>query len=184
MPTTEGQLEDLLFEDLGPADVRDLFALCPGCVYWELPEEFEKSPPRAETMRLKRQWIADHVPGQLLGKVARRGGEAVGFIQVGPPDLYPQQLNYAAGPASPDALLVTCLFVKPAFRGRGLARRLLSLAEAAAREGGFAAIETFPRKESDNNPSGPIELYVKADFEILRDDVEFPLVRKLVQPSG
>jgi ribosomal protein S18 acetylase RimI-like enzyme len=175
---------EIRFFDLTPADVPELFTLCPGCVYWELPEEFEKSPPRAETMRLKRQWIADHASGHVLGKVARRGGEAVGFIQVGPPDLYPQQLNYAAGPASPDALLVTCLFVKPAFRGRGLARRLLSLAEAAAREGGFAAIETFPRKESDNNPSGPIELYVKADFEILRDDVEFPLVRKLVQPSG
>jgi len=183
MTAPSASAEPLQLSNLSPADVPDLFALCPGCVYWELPEEFEKSPPRAETMRLKREWIADHASSRVVGKVARKDGEVVGFVQFGPPALYPQQLNYAAGPASPDALLVTCLFVRPSFRGRGLARSLLSLAEAAAREGGFAAIETFPRKESDNNPSGPIELYVKAGFEILRDDIDFPLVRKLAPAS-
>ena len=45
------------------------------------------------------------------------------------------------------------------------------------RERGFKAIETFARKSSENNPSGPLELYLKNNFEIENDKDDFPLVR-------
>jgi len=44
------------------------------------------------------------------------------------------------------------------------------------RERGFKAIETFARKGSENNPSGPLELYLKNNFEIENDKDDFPLV--------
>jgi GNAT superfamily N-acetyltransferase len=176
----EGRLE---FLDLGPQHTSDIFTLCPGCIYWELPEQFDKRPPRDEMRALKEQWLAIHSTSQVLGKVARAGRGVRGFIQFGPPELYPQRLGYRSGPVSADAMLITCLFVARRYRGLGIARRLLSLAEqTAAQHYGYAALEALVRKGSANNPSGPIELYLECGFEIFRDHDEFPLVRKVLQP--
>ena len=173
------QLEkQLRFCNLCPGDVPDIFSLCSGCVYWELPEEFARGLSSQEMQLMKEGWLAIHVTNSVLGKVARKGNELVGFIQFGPPELYPQRLSYRAGPISKDAMLITCLFVRSECRGKGLARQLLSLAIDAARQEGYFATETFARRGSANNPSGPIELYLDCGFEVVRDDEEFPLVRK------
>ncbi len=42
---------------------------------------------------------------------------------------------------------------------------------------GFKAVETFARKSSENNPSGPLKLYLKYNFKIKKDKDDFPLVR-------
>ena len=176
------QLEkELRFCNLCPDDVPDIFLLCSGCVYWELPEEFARGPSSQEMQLMKEDWLATHVTSGVLGKVARKGNELAGFIQFGPPELYPQRLSYTAGPVSKDAMLITCLFVRSEYRGKGLARQLLSLATETSRQEGYFAIETFARRGSANNPSGPVELYLGCGFEIERDDEEFPLVRKAFQ---
>jgi len=38
-------------------------------------------------------------------------------------------------------------------------------------------VETFARKSNANNPSGPVEFYLRNGFEIYRSDPEFPLMR-------
>ena len=53
--------------------------------------------------------------------------------------------------------------------------------EQAARDYGYSAVETFARRDSANNPSGPLDLYLCAGFSILRDDKEYPLVRRGVE---
>jgi GNAT superfamily N-acetyltransferase len=176
------QCHALQFLDLSPCDTADLFRLCSGCIYWELPELFDQRPPKDAMRSLKEQWLAEHSAGRALGKVARAGKELRGFIQYGPPEMYPRQLEYRSGPVSGDAVLITCLFVAEPYRGQGIARQLLSLAErAAVQEYGCAALETFARKNSADNPSGPAQLYVACGFEILREEDEFPLVRKALQ---
>jgi GNAT superfamily N-acetyltransferase len=179
-PRAESALE---FLDLTSRDLPDIFEVC-CCIYWELPEQFEKRPGKERMRGLQERWFAKQGPGLLLGKVARQGKEVRGFIRFGPPEIYPQRLGYSSGPVSEDALLITCLFVAKPYRGLGIARRLLSLAEdAATRRYSYSAVETFARKGSANNPSGPVELWLKCGYEVLRDDDEFPLMRKLVQSS-
>jgi ribosomal protein S18 acetylase RimI-like enzyme len=171
----------LTFSDLNPRDLSDVFELC-GCIYWELPEEFEKRPGKDRMREFLAEWFSKHSAGQLLGKVARQGKELRGLVRFGPPELYPQSLRYSSGPVSEDALLITCLLVAKPYRGLGIARRLLSLAEdAAAERYTYAAVETFARKGCANNPAGPVELYLKCGYEVLRDDSEFPLMRKRVK---
>ena len=170
----------LQFSHLSPGDVEDISSLCSGCIYWEMPEEFDKQPSPKETQRLKAEWLAARAPNRVLGKVARKEGKLVGYIQFGPSELYPQRLSYQSGPVSRDAMMITCLFVGSEYRRRGLGRRLLSLAEEAARQTGYSAIETFARRSSSDNPSGPIELYLECGFVVVKDD-EFPLVRKGLQ---
>ena len=164
--------------DLRPEDAETIFSLCPGCVYWELPDEFSSTLPSEEARNLKRVWLDTHCGEHNLGKVFYLKFEAAGFVQYGPTRLYPQSLRYQAGPVSADAMLITCLYVVPANRGRGLARDLLRHAEAAGRQYGYAAVETFARRDNSNNPSGPLGLYLANGYEVLRDEREFPLVRK------
>lgn len=38
-------------------------------------------------------------------------------------------------------------------------------------------VETIARKNNPENPSGPVEFYLKNKFIIYKDDKEFPLVR-------
>jgi GNAT superfamily N-acetyltransferase len=180
---SEVQLE---FRDMEPGDMTEISGLCPCCVYWELPDHFNERPSMDAMRLLKERWLIKHSDGRVLGKTARAGNEIAGFIQFGPPELYPQRLSYASQPVSEDAMLITCLFVTRRYRGLGVARRLVALAEeVAAREYGYAAIEVFARKGSTNNPSGPVELYLAWGFEVLRNDTQdgrgsgdFPLMRK------
>ncbi len=157
-----------------------MFALCQGCVYWEMPRQFATRPSFGEMLRMKTEWLARHSRGRILGKVARENGGLLAFTQFGPPELYPQRLTYDAGPVSEDAMLITCLFVGHHSRGRGLATELLRLAEETAVRTGYRALEVFARRNSSNNPAGPIELYLRSGFEVLRDDDVLPLMRKEV----
>lgn len=173
-------INKLELSNLNPQDVKDIFTICPGCIYWELPNKFAKRPSTHQMRLLKKEWLTSHGKNNILGKVAREEGRLKGFIQFGPTKLYPQQFNYKSGPVSPDAMLITCLFIAKEYRRRGLARLLLSLAEEVAQQYNYAAIEAFARKGSTDNPSGPIELFLAYGFEILKNDEEFPLVRKVL----
>jgi putative endonuclease len=177
-------ISEIRFTDLSHHDTGDVFRLCSGCIYWELPELFDQRPPKDAMRQLKERWLLEHSTGRVLGKVARAGKDICGFIQYGAPEMYPRRLEYRSGPVSRDAMLITCLFVAEPFRKLGLARQLLSFAERAAiRDYASAALEAFVRKNSTDNPSGPLELYLACGFEILREDDEFPLVRKVLRQS-
>jgi GNAT superfamily N-acetyltransferase len=169
------------FEDLHPGDVRDMFALCQGCIYWEMPRQFATRPTFGEMLRMKTEWLASHCRGPTLGKVARENGGLLAFAQFGPPEFYPQRATYDAGPISKDAMLITCVFVDPHCRGKGLASELLWLTEQAAGQLGYSALEAFARCGSCNNPAGPIELYLRCGFRMFRGDEDFPLMRKDVK---
>jgi GNAT superfamily N-acetyltransferase len=166
------------FEDLNPHDVRDMFALCQGCVYWEMPRQFATRPTFGEMLRMKSEWLTRHCRGRILGKVARENGDLLAFTQFGPPELYPQRISYSAGPVSNDAMFITCVFVGPHSRGKGLASELLWFTEDVAGQLGYPALEAFARRNSFNNPAGPVELYLRSGFHVLRDDEDFPLMRK------
>jgi GNAT superfamily N-acetyltransferase len=167
----------LEFEDLDTRHVDQLTALCGGCVYWEFPRAFDEQIPAQKARLMKSKWICCNATDRPVGRVAVSEGSVAGFVQFGPPELYPRQLEYDCGPVGEDALLITCLFVAPASRGRQIARQLLAEAAEVARGCGCAALETFARRGSADNPSGPLGLYEACGFQIVRDGSEFPLVR-------
>jgi len=172
------------FDNLRPGDVRHMFALCQGCIYWEMPREFATRPTFGEMLRLKTLWLDRESRGRVLGKVCRENDGMLGFAQFGPPKLYPQRESYVAGPVSGDAMLITCVFVGPHCRAKGLGSELIWLAGEVAAQSGFSALEAFARRGSSNNPAGPIELYFRCGFRVLRDDEDFPLMRKDIARRG
>jgi GNAT superfamily N-acetyltransferase len=63
------------------------------------------------------------------------------------------------------------------FRGLGLGYELLRTILGELRGRRVNAVETFTRRGSAENPSGPLGFYVRHGFRIFKDDREFPLVR-------
>jgi L-amino acid N-acyltransferase YncA len=71
-----------------------------------------------------------------------------------------------------------CLYItNKEAHGKGLEALILENLVAELRKRKFKAVETFARKNSENNPSGPLELYLKHNFKIKNDKDDFPLVR-------
>ncbi|HIQ01796.1 MAG TPA: N-acetyltransferase [Anaerolineales bacterium] len=154
---------------------------CKYCIYWEHPELCidPATEVKEERLALKRAWLR-RVRGEWgsCGRLLFVGDKAVGYVQYAPVRFLPGADGYPAGPVSEDAVLLACLFVpNPRHRRRGLGSALLAAVLQDLTGRGSKAIETFARRGSLENPSGPAEFYLKHGFRVLRDDPEFPLLR-------
>jgi GNAT superfamily N-acetyltransferase len=152
---------------------------CKYCTYWEFPRERKDSSKKEETLAKKLEWLrsARKAFGE-CGKIMYVDGKPVGYAQYAPPKMFPLSAEYPSGPPSEDAVLIFCLFIAhKEYRGKGLGSLLLQSIVEDLKGRGVKAVETFARKNNTNNPSGPVELYLKNGFMIFRDDPEFPLMK-------
>jgi len=70
------------------------------------------------------------------------------------------------------------LLIHPAeFARVGLGRKLLQSIVGELSRRKEKAVETFARKGNSDNPSGPVEFYLRNGFRIHRDGKEFLLMR-------
>ena len=150
------------------------------CLYSEHPELWAnpKAGNRAEAFQRKLAWVR-RVRAEFgeCGRLLYPDGQAVGYAQCGPPSFFPNARSYPAGPVSDGAVFLACLFFPwGAHRGRGWGSLLQDILREL-RSPGLSAVETFARKESAENPSGPVAFSIRHGFEVRRDDPEFPLLR-------
>ncbi len=133
---------------------------------------------------LKRTWFnrAGSIFGP-CGKLLYLDGKVVAWAQYAPASCFPHAQAYHTFP-SQDAYLITCLAVAPSHRNKGYGEMLLKSVIDDLRLRGVKAVETFARRGSPDNPSGPVEFYLKKGFRITADDGKFPLLRfELRQPT-
>ncbi|MFQ6089127.1 MAG: GNAT family N-acetyltransferase [Candidatus Methanofastidiosia archaeon] len=170
---TERNLKD------APEFATDPFS-CKYCVYWEFPEEcIDKTKERKEDMLQKKlKWLeSTKKKFGNCGKIMYVDSKPCGYAQYALPALLPKSRNYDSHPTN-DAVLISCLFIsQKEFRGLGLGSKLLQSIIKDLKKRGMEAVETFARKGKPDNPSGPVEFYLKNGFRIHRNDTEFPLMR-------
>ena len=167
-------------------NLDDIPRPCGGCLYWEFPEDFkklrqQKKPKLAEEKKKERFTKTLREFGS-CGKIVYLNSASIGYAQYAPSNLFPQAFSYESGPLGriqEGTVFLSCLYIsEERQRGRGVGMRLLNTVITDLRDRGFKAVETFARRGSANNPSGPIELYLKRGFQIKDEtDAEFPLVR-------
>ncbi len=168
--------------------MKDIPEPCRACLYWENPALGGKQPSQTEREKYaeeKAAWFLKMLKASgSCGKILYVDDKPVGYAQYSTANRLPNAREYGAeklGAAEENVAFVSCLYIADAsLRGKGLGERLLDEVIADLKKRRLKAVETFARRSSANNPSGPIELYLRRGFKIteeLKTDPDFALLR-------
>jgi GNAT superfamily N-acetyltransferase len=120
---------------------------CRSCVFWELDavrrERVCRHPELAAAE--KDVWLS-HVLREWgsCGQVALVDDQVVGYLAYAPAAFVPGVEQFPTAPVSPDAVVLTTVYLDPAHRGGGLGRMLIqAMARDLIRRGGIRAVEVF-----------------------------------------
>lgn len=161
--------------------IADLFTPCRSCLYWEAPN-IDRIPDD-EAFSIKQQWFKrTREKFGDCGKLLYINGRPAAYTQYCLPHLLEHAAEYARVlPVSPDAILISCLYVCKGYRKNGLGTRLLQAVVNEVKERGYHAVETCARDDSPNNCSGPTAFYCKNGFYIRKKRVWEHAVISLVR---
>ena len=101
--------------------------------------------PAAERAAEKEAWVS-HVLREWgsCGRVALVDERPVGYAIYAPPVFLPGAGGFPTAPVSPDAVLLSTVWVDPEHTGGGLGRMLVQgMARDLVKRGGIAAVEAF-----------------------------------------
>ncbi|MER9472798.1 GNAT family N-acetyltransferase [Mesorhizobium sp. M0520] len=164
------------------ADFEDLFGrqgACYGC--W--CTHFRLSPAARRASNRERN--KDHIKARIEagpppGLLAFEGGQAVGWMQIGPradvPECHHQGRGSApiapADASDPGVWAISCFFIRTKARGKGLSHRLVQGGIEFARQNGARLIEACPIDLSKDSRSiglfvGSSRVFEKAGFQRL-----------------
>ncbi len=118
--------------------------------------------------------------GSARGVLAYQGGDVVGWCNAGPWSQFPM-LRDTPEPESDRLGVIFCFVVAPELRGRGVASGLLAAACDMLRTQGLQAARAKPVKSATGaaaNHLGPLALYLKAGFRVVREDGDDVFVEK------
>jgi len=123
-----------------------------------------------EAFEYKKSWFIKALNSfGVCGKILYVNNAAIAYSQFAPYHLLPQTKNYGCQleEVRNNRVFLSCLFVcKPEYRRMGLGSKLLEDMLSSLKAYGFNEIETITRKDSANNPSRPLEFYLKHNFQI------------------
>lgn len=118
---------------------------CRACLFWQLDPVSRGRVSAEDAIAEKEAWVS-----QLLrdwgscGRVALVDEEPVGFLVYAPAAYLPGSGAFPTAPVSPDAVLMTHVWVHPAYAGGGLGRMLVQgMARDLIKRGGIKAVEAF-----------------------------------------
>jgi GNAT superfamily N-acetyltransferase len=134
---------------------------------------------KPDNERQKREWFDNVIAeyGNCI-RIAYLDNAPIGFIQYAPAKFFPRAIEYSSGPVSKDSVFLACLYIiNKENRRKGLGTIMLRNLLAELKQKEVKVVETFARKGSFENPSGPLEIYSKHNFRIRREKDDFPLVR-------
>jgi GNAT superfamily N-acetyltransferase len=125
---------------------------CRTCLFWECdPVRRQRvEDPAAE----KEAWVSQVLrEWGSCGRVVLVDDRPVGHLIYAPEAFVPGAAGFPTAPVSPDALLLTSVYVDPAHRGGGLGRMLVQgMARDLIERGGIKAVEAF----GDTRGPGPL----------------------------
>lgn len=180
MAATDFRRKNLIkIEKVNEKNFQEIPSPCRYCLYWQKTGAFGEEMLKPSMEKEKQKWFSEVAEafGSCI-KIAYYNDVPIGFMQYAPPKYFPRVKEYASGPPSDDAVILACLYVtNKEYRGKGLGKEMLKDLIVELKKGGFKALETFARKGSAENPSGPLELYLKQNFKVKIDKDDFPLLR-------
>jgi GNAT superfamily N-acetyltransferase len=171
-PVTADRWSDLadLFERKGPRGGASMPSTC-WCMWWRT------RTGDAQRNREAMHEIVDR--GDVPGLLAYEEDQAAGWVAVAPRPEFGQlqrSRTYGFDEGQGDVWAVTCFYVDPRMKRRGVARALLAAAVDHAFGRGGQAIEALPHRDGDY--MGSPAMFEEARFERIRDIGARVLVRR------
>lgn len=157
-----------------PADKR---FNCQECFYW-----IGKKDGRLNQAIQKKRWLAKK--GKIYGSLAKillwgKRGKPVGFAQFGPIGEFETAKMFYQDELC--GWCITCVAIQPAYRGKGLAKRLVRRILRDLKQRGVKKVDVYPLRQNSslNQVSvGPVEFWQKLDFEMVLEDKKRVIMRK------
>jgi GNAT superfamily N-acetyltransferase len=136
---------------------------CSACLFWQLDPVMRNRIPADEAAAEKEAWVS-HVLREWgsCGRVVLVDDRPVGYAIYAPPAFLPGAAGFPTAPVSPDAVLLSAVWVHPDHQGGGLGRMLVQgTARDLVKRGDFAAVEAFG---DTRGPGRSRACVVPADF--------------------
>jgi GNAT superfamily N-acetyltransferase len=150
------------------------------CVAWWVPTWDGWGERGADDNSSLREELFER--GEYDGYLAYAGGTPVGWCQVGPRDRLDKLVRQFGLAPDPGTWAITCFLIRPASRGRGVARALLAvvLDDLPGREA--RRVEAFPKRgerlDAGELWNGPEAMLRGAGFTVVHDDPVRPVLAK------
>lgn len=120
------------------------------------------------------------ISGDMHGYLAYIDGKPAGWINADDKKAY---ARLSAPRENEKVLSIVCFTIAPRHRRKGVAAQLLLSAIEGAAKDGYTAVEAYPAKNAStdaHNYHGPLEMYTKNGFEIVEENEESWVVRKIL----
>ncbi|MDQ4051823.1 MAG: GNAT family N-acetyltransferase, partial [Actinomycetota bacterium] len=157
-----------------------LAAPCRTCLFWELdPVRRARLDDDAACAEEKDAWLSEVLrEWGSCGRVALVDEEPVGYVVYAPAAYVPGAGSFPTAPVSPDAVLLTTVYVDPAHAGGGLGRMLVQgMARDLIRRGGIRAVEAFGDTRGRRHCVVPVDFLGSVGFKTHRPHPTTPRMR-------
>jgi len=168
----------LRLEPVTKENIKNIPGHCKQCLYWQTTDS-DKKPSENQTEKVRQNWLLRVQKEEGISSyITYADGTPMGFVQVASAKYFPRLKEYTNATPNQDAVFLACLYIpKQEDQNKSYGTQMLKSLITELKQRGFKAIETFARKSSSENPSGPIGFYLKNGFKITHNDTDFPLVR-------
>ena len=170
--------------DLSLSNLEALPPTCRACVFWEVanaPRGPRAGDEEAATSRKEAWWQATQLEWGTPGKIIYVDERPAGYATFAPAEHFARARTLRRA-VSDDALLLATLWVDPRRRDEGLAKALLQSVLRETHRHGSRALEAFGARGAATGKllmtcMIPEEFLLANGFEVLHEDMEFPLLR-------
>lgn len=156
------------------------------CRYYHTSCSFSEWMKRsAQTNR--EESLSEIDAGRMKGFLAYDGSRCVGWLNANRIDAFPRLAFVKADlPKDQRIGLALCFVVDPAYRGQGIAGKLLNAAIQGFAEAGFDAVVALPFSDATEERMyrGRLSMYLSRGFVSLKEQEGVSLVYKTLHPRG
>lgn len=147
------------------------------CTAWWVPSwDGWKERTAEQNLRLREQL---HEGGEYDGYLLYSDGRPIGWIQVGRRDRLEKLVQQFKLEPDPDTWAITCFYIQPDYRGKGMASFLLRQVLANLKRKKVKRVEVFPKRNPQDIHdmwNGPESMFARAGFTVALDDAERPVL--------
>lgn len=162
--------------DLDRSLVSALPGGCSTCCFWETTGA--GSPGTCPASEGKESWVSRVLEGGFSpGKLIMSDNVSLGYVQFAPAGMVPRLSSMLYPVPTDGSIYITCVYVVPELRGRGLGRLLLDSVSRTLHRSRARVLETHGLSRDRSAPPGPAGFFEEYGFRVVKGHLEAPLMR-------